>query len=241
MGNESKRYSDGEVSAIIQGALDIGRKDGGGGLLLSEIEGIARETGIPVEHVRLALERVLEGRDRSLGRVLLGSETSLERLDLVPRALTQGQLESLNKSLPMLTNSPDPSLVDGGSLSWRRGLLKSFLDGFPLSLSISQAEGGTKIAVRARLGPVAAVLFAVSGGLGALAGVKLALLGLLVAGIGTVSLPASLAALAIGGVVGLGGFWLLARRLYRRFVQRSRDRLEASLARIKAAIQDLKD
>lgn len=240
MGDESKRYSDREVSAIIQGALDLGRKDGGG-LLLSEIEEIARETGIPVEHVRLALERVREGRDRTFLGGLLGSPTSLERVDLVPRSLSQAQLESLNKSLPMLTDSPEPSLVAEGSLSWRRGLLRSFLDGFPLSLSISQAEGGTRIAATARLGPVALALFAAAGGLGALAGIKVALLGLFVAGIGTLSLPASLAALALGGFVGLGGFWLLARRLYRRFVQRSRERLGASLARIKAAIQGLKE
>lgn len=239
MGDETRKYSDREVALIIQGALDIGKKDGRGGLLLSEIEGIARETGIPVEHVRLALEKIPEGGDQGFGRVLLGSETFLERVDLVPQVLTQAQLESLNKSLPMLTNSPDPSLVAGGTLSWRRGVLRSLLDGFPLNLTVSQAEGGTRISATARLGSVAAILFGVSGGLGVLGGIKVALLGLVVAGIGTVSLPMSLLALGLGAIVGLGGFWLLARRLYRRFVRRSRERIGATLDRIKAAIQGM--
>jgi hypothetical protein len=88
MPDESKRYSDREVALIVQAALDIEKKefiDDAGGLLLSEIEEIARETGISVEHIRLAVDRIVERRKRNSARLLFGSETCLRGSTSFPK------------------------------------------------------------------------------------------------------------------------------------------------------------
>jgi hypothetical protein len=108
------------------------------------------------------------------------------------------------------------------TLSWKRSILKSIVDGFPLKLSVRKTEGGTEIAASARLRSMASALFAVSGGLGILAGVKLSVLGLLLVGIGSISLPLGAVVVSVGGLAGLGGFWLLARLAFRALVKRSK-------------------
>lgn len=239
MSDEPRRYSDREVALIIQAALDIEQqeqRDGKGGLLLSEIQDIARETGISVEHVRRAVEGIVEGRKRSRAGLLLGGETSFTCLNVLPQALTQEELEALNQSLPGLTNLSQSSLVKGETLAWSRSVLKSLLDGFPLKLSVRQGGEGTEIEAKARLGSMAALLFAGSSGIGALAGIKVALLAMLLAGIGSFSLPVSALVISAGAIVGAGGFWLLARLAFRAFVRRSREKVATIVDRIKASI-----
>lgn len=240
MPNDAKRYSDREAALIIKAALDLEMKErraGSGGLLLSEIEEIARETGISVDHVRLAVDKVLDRGKGSAARLWLGSETSFERRKTVPRALTQEELERLDQSLPALTDLSESSIVSGETLTWKRSLVKSVFDGFPLRLSVKQARDGTEITASANLGSMAIALFAVSGGLGVIAGVKLSLAAMLLAGIGSIGLPLSAAILAIGGLAGLGSAWLLARLAFRSFVRRSREKVAGIVERIKAAIQ----
>jgi hypothetical protein len=162
-------------------------------------------------------------------------------VEVLPQVLTQDELERLNTSLPSLTNAPDPSLVGGGSLTWRRSIWKSLLDGFPLRLSVRNAGQGTEIAASAKLGSTATLLFGISGGLGVLAGIKLAFASLLLVGIGSLGTGTSIAILALGGLVGLGGFWLLARLAFRSFVRRSRGRVAAIVDRIRGAIQGMKE
>jgi hypothetical protein len=243
MSAESKRYSDREVARIIEAALDVGKKEGAGahgGLLRSDIEAIARETGIPADHVRLALEGAAEGGGKGLARRLLGSGTTFERQETLPRSLTRDELDSLSQSLPALANLSEAGVAKGEAVTWRRGILKTLLDGFPLSLSVHMVEEGTEIRAKARLGSVATFLFAVSGGVGVLAGMKLSLAAMLLVGIGTIGLPTSIAALSAGGLVGLAGAWLLARLAFRAFVKRSKEKVAAVMERIKASITSMR-
>ena len=243
MPDEPKRYSDRDVALIIQTALDIEMKEhieDSGGLLLSEIEDIARETGISVDHIRLAVGTMVEGRKKGAARLLLGSETSIERVEIVDQALTQDELESLDQSLPSLTNQHESSVARGGTLSWKRSGLRSLLDGFPLRLSVKQAKGGTEIAASAKLGSLAAALFAVSGGLGVLVGIKVSLAAMLLVGIGSIGLPLGAASLSLGGLIGLGAAWLMARLAFRSFVKRSRERVAAIVDKIRAAILSMR-
>ena len=240
MPDESKRYSDREVSLIIQSALDIEMKehiDDTGGLLLSEIEEIARETGISVDHIRLAVDKIVERRKKSAARLLFGSDTSFERIDIVPQTLTQDELEHLDRSLPILTNTIESKVENSGTLTWKRSILKSFLDGFPLRLSVKKAKNGTEIAAYSKLSTMATLLFAVSGGLGILTGIKLAVFSMLLIGIGKVGLPMSILFLSFGSLIGLGGFWLLARLAFRAFAKRSREKVATIVDKIKIAIQ----
>jgi hypothetical protein len=139
-----------------------------------------------------------------------------------------------------VANASDSRVVNGNNLTWKRSVLRSFLDGFPLSLSVHNAEAGTAISARARLGSMASVFFAVSGGLGVLVGMKLAVFSILLIGIGTFSLPMIILILAAGGVFGLGGFWALARLAFRAFVKRSQEKLLTMVEKIKAAVKGMK-
>ena len=240
MADESKRYSDREVALIVQAALNIEKKeykDDAGGLLLSEIEEIARETGISVEHIRLAVERIVERQKKNSARLLFGSEMSFQSIDIIPHALTQDELEHLNQSLPALTNLSESSVVNGGTLTWTRSILKSFLDGFPLRLSVKQGKHGTEIEASANLKSMASVLFAVSSGLGVLAGMKLAVFSMLLLGVSNFEMPMSLLFLSLGGLVGFSGFWFIARVAFRSFVKRSREKVATIVDKIKTVIQ----
>jgi hypothetical protein len=240
MPDESKRYSDREVALIIQTALDIEKEENGSsGLLLSEIEEIARETGISVEHVRLSVDKIVKGRNSKGIRRLLGSDTSFEKIEIVPQSLTQDEMEHLNQTLPILTNSPESSIVNGGTLTWKRSILKSVLDGFPLRLMVKKSKNGTEIVASAKLNSMASVLFAVSGGVGILAGLKLSVGAMLLIGISTIGLPMSALILSIGSLLGLGAFWLLARLAFRSFVKRSREKVAIIVDKIKATIQSM--
>ncbi|MFZ4618786.1 MAG: hypothetical protein ACOYM2_21685, partial [Rectinemataceae bacterium] len=240
MSDDSRLYSDREVALIVKTALDIERKGktrAVDGLLLSEIEEIARETGISVEHIRIAVAGIAERGKQSGTRLLLGSDVSFERIDILPQALNQDELERLNKSLPTLTVLSESSVVDSGTISWRRGILKSLLDGFPLSLSVRQGKRGTEIEASCSLKSMALALFAVSSGLGVIVGLKVAVFAMLIIGIGNLSIPMSVLFLALGGLVGLGGFWFLARVAFRAFVKRSRAKVATIVDKIKTAIR----
>lgn len=242
MSNESRRYSDREVALIIQAALDIEKQEhieGGGGLLLSEIEEIARETGISADYIRLAVDKIAAQRKDGASRLLFGSETSFESVEIVPRALTQEELKRLDESLPALTNLTEPSVVHGETLTWKRSILKSYLDGFPLRLRVKRVNDGTAIEASASLKSMAAGLFAVSGGVGIIVGAKLSVAAMLLIGIGTIGLPLSALLLSIGSLIGLGGFWLLARLAFRSFVKRSRGKVAIIVEKIKASIQSM--
>jgi hypothetical protein len=242
MSNESKRYSDREAALIIQAALDSEEKErieDSGGLLLSEIEEIARETGISAEHIRLAVDKIVARRKPSTARLWLGSETSFKSVEIVPHELTQEEMERLDQALPALTNVSEPSVVSGGTLTWKRSILKSFLDGFPLRLSVKSAKNGTAIEASASLNSMASLLFAASGGVGVVVGLKLSIAAMLLIGIGNIGLPLSALFLSLGGFIGLGGFWLLARLAFRSFVKRSRERVAAIVDKIKRSIQPL--
>ena len=240
MADETKRYSDREVALIVRAALDIEKneyKDEAGGLLLSEIEEIAQETGISVEHIRLAINEIVGHRKKNRARLLFGGETSFESIDIIPHALTQDELERLNQSLPVLTNLSESSVANGGTLTWTRSILKSFLDGFPLRLSVKQGKKGTEIEASANLKSMASVLFAASSGLGVLAGMKLAVFSMLLLGVSNFGMPMSLLFLSLGGLVGFGGFWLLARVAFRSFVKRSREKVATIVDKIKTMIE----
>jgi hypothetical protein len=155
--------------------------------------------------------------------------------------LTQDELERLNQSLPALTNLSESSVVNGGTLTWTRSILKSFLDGFPLRLTVKQGKHGTEIEASAKLNSMASVLFAVSSGLGILAGMKLAVFSMLLIGIGNFGIPMSVLFLSLGSLIGFGGFWFLARVAFRSFVKRSREKIGTIVDNIKTAIQAIKD
>jgi hypothetical protein len=243
MGDQARRYTEPELSLIIQAALDLEKRsriEASGGLSLAEIEEIARETGISAEHIRLAVEGLAGQGKKSRSRLLLGGETSIRRTEVLPEELTQAELDRLEASLPALTGQAEGRVAGGGSLTWKRGILKTILDGFPLSLRVDRAEGGTRIEATARLGSMAAVLFAAAGGAGVLVGFKLSILALILVGLGSLPLPTSALVIALGGLVGGGGFWLLARLGFRAFVKRSRERVEGLVARIRAAIKEMR-
>jgi hypothetical protein len=239
MSDDSRLYSDREVALIVQTALDIERKGKlapADGLLLSEIEDIARETGISPEHIRLAVAGIEEREKKSGAKLLLGSDVSFERIDIIPQALTQDELEHLHQSMPALTDLSESSVVNSGTISWTRGILKSLLDGFPLSLSVRQGKQGTEIAASAKLNSMALALFAASSGLGVILGLKVAVFAMLLIGISNIGVPMGVLSLCFGGIVGLGGFWFLARFAFRAFVKRSRAKVATIVNKIKTAI-----
>ncbi len=239
MADHEKRYSDREFALIVKTALDLERKNPGAspeGLRLSDIEAIARETGISVDHVRQAVEQLREAQSRTPARFWLGAETSLETQDLVPEHLTAEGLDQLRQSLPSLTARSESRVASDGSLQWKRGVVESMLDGFPLTVQVKDGAQGTEIRARADLRSTAAGLFLVSGGLGAVLGLKVAFFALLVVGLAHVTLPLGLLAASAGALLGLGGFWVLARVGFRWFVRRARTKVAELVARLKAVI-----
>ena len=244
MSSESKRYTDREVELIIRSALELERNerpDKTGGLLQSEIEEIAKETGIAPDHIRLAMAGMAGEKRKSVARRLFGSDTSFESIETIPLSLTPEELEYLNRSLPLLTSPADTGVLGDDRLTWKRSALRSFLDGFPLSLSVQKSDDGTAVAAKATLGSMATLLFAVSGGIGVLAGMKLALFAMLLIGIGTIGVPTGILFLSAGGLLGLVGFWFLARLAFRAFVKRSQAKVATMVEKIRAAIQELKN
>jgi hypothetical protein len=238
MADHEKRYSDREFNLIVKTALDLEKRHPASpeGLLLSDIEAIARETGISVDHVRLAVEQMQEAQNGTPARFWLGSATSLDHQDQVPEHLAPNELERLRQSLPSLAVRSDSKVAADGSLQWKRGVVESMLDGFPLTVQVKDGAQGTEIRAHADLRSTAAGLFLVSGGLGVVLGMKLAFFALLLVGLGNVTLPLGLLTVSAGSLLGLGAFWFLARFGFRWFTQRARTKVADLVARLKAAI-----
>ncbi len=242
MSDQEKRYADREFALIIQAALELERKNPNSakdGLLLSEIETIAQETGISVEHVRSAVDQIVEAKKKGQAHFWLGSATSFESRDLAPETLNPEQLEQLRQALPSLTTLSESNLAPDGSIQWKRGVLGSMLDGYPLTLQVKNRDRKTEIVARADLRSTAVGLFLISGGAGVVLGLKLALFAMLVIGLGNVTIPTGLLLLSAGGLIGMGGFWFVARWTFRWFAKRARGKVAELVSRIRSAIPSI--
>jgi hypothetical protein len=198
-----RRYTDDEVKAILakatEGPMSAVRTDtAADGMTLAELQGIAREVGIPVDAVALAA-RSLDERPAAVARTFLALPLGVERGVELQRRLTDSEWEQLVVELRRAFNATGVVRTDGAFRQWRNGNLQALLEPTPTGqrLRLSTRNGLARTWMRgglAAMGVTAAlaISMAVAGRLGnAMPGVLM--LGLIGAGmfsLGALRLPA---------------------------------------------------
>jgi len=234
-----RRYDDQESARIIKRALEIQQTERPGegtasGLSLTELEGIARESGIDPELVRRAAHELSAesgGRPGAAARLFVGGPIRSAATVSLRSSVSPEVLESLLVPLPTITGDAGTGSVVGRTLMWASDTLTAMRNGRSLSITVRPRAGGTEIRVEENLSGMAGGLFGgIVGGLGLGGGLGIGI------GVGIAVLGSPLfAALVPIGV--LAGAWQLARGIF-ALVRRYRKRREARiLETIRSALE----
>ena len=222
------RYDDQESARIIKRALEIQQTErpgegGASGLSLTELEGIARESGIDPELIRRAaheLSAESAGRPGTAARLFFGGPIRSAAAASLRSEVSPELLESLLVPLPTITGDAGTGSVVGRTLMWNSDTLAAMRNGRSLSITVRPRAGGTEVRVEDNLSGIAGGLFGgIVGGMGLGGGLGLGL------GIGLLGSPLFAALVPIGV---FAGAWLLARRIF-ALVRRYRKRREARI------------
>lgn len=214
-----RRYTEDEVALILRRAAEL---DAGGEreLTLAEIQEIAREAGIPPEHVTRAA-RVVERTPTDAFAPILGAPTTFSRQAVVPGEVPE---EAYPELIQVIRDAFERHGRSGHALS---GIEWKSADGFGgFAVSIRPSQGATRMQVRVRRGDAATVTYLLSA------------MGWLVAGslLGDVLNPATTAEflLLIGG--GTVSAYATARTVWARLMGSWQDRVDRLLDRLTEAV-----
>jgi hypothetical protein len=214
-----ERFSEEEVQQVLRRAAELQQRDSRiptdvHALSLAELEQIATDSGIDVQQIHRAILE-LEGRSYRAGSVLLGAPAHLHLERVMDHKSPKGAFEPLVSEMNGALGTAGQVSAVGGTLTWSAPSTGSG----PVEITISGAEGGTRIALDASFGGLLGATF---GGIGG--GLGLGLGGPLAAAIGQLTHSWAAAATTISLALGLA--LLLARLLYATIVRRRIRRLE---------------
>ncbi|HTS88895.1 MAG TPA: serine/threonine-protein kinase [Gemmatimonadales bacterium] len=232
---ERRRYSEGEVQAIVQRAteLEASRPTQSGAMTIGGVEALAAEVGIEPKLVREAAGSLDPAssappvsRDSSAqmrNNPWIGGPTKLLYERTVEGELPEGEYATLVDEIRLILQDVGQVSQLGHSFSWastRAGSTRH------LEVSVSVRGGRTRITARENLGPLIGGIF---GGVGG--GVGGGGFGPIMATVGS-ALHASGAAFVAIIPAWLGTVYLSTRLLYRRAVRRRAATLERLVDRL---------
>jgi serine/threonine protein kinase len=236
---EKPRFSDAQVRSIVARASEIeavaptwsGDEESGSGgnrLSLGGIQQLAADVGIAPRHVERAA--------RELGRPavppapktgwFLGSPNRIVVERMVEGEVSEQEYPTLVDEVRMVIGNVGQASTLGSSLAWR-SVTPAGQVGRTVSLSITPANGRTRIRLEENSSPLAGALF-----------------GGLMGGLGGTSIPLSLG-LAFGALhipllapvflaLGIGGSWSVARLAFRKSHEKRCRELESLADRLEA-------
>lgn len=214
----SRVYSDKEIGRIIERATELQRAEPGastsGGMTLAELEEIAAEAGIDVEHVRrAALEVEARPGGPSFWAPILGADVQIRREITIPGEVPEPCFGDLLETIQAsVSDHGQPSHV-GRTLSWQGGAADNTRR---LRVVVSSRDGSTHVRVDENLAQMAGGLFGgIVGGVGCGVGFGFGLpLALTVVQSAALAVAAPLATIALT--------YLGVRGIFRRVVERRR-------------------
>lgn len=193
-----RRYSDEEVAQILDEATHAQRERGatpGGaaGMSLAELEEIAGEVGIPVEHVRTAAAKLdTGGAAASAERSVLGTTIGVGHTVKLTRLPTDAEWGELVADLRITFDARGRVREEGPLRQWTNGNLQALLeptsDGAQLRLRTLKSDGAVSVALGWSMIAAAIAFFVVqvvSGILGDPGTIEMLLLLLAGGGVGT--------------------------------------------------------
>jgi len=221
---ERPRYSEPQVRRIVDRAaeLEASTPTASGAMSLGGIQRIAAEVGIPPEHVAAAAREVARpSADPPKRNRFLGSPNRIVVERIVDGEVAEEEYPTLVDEVRMVIGNVGQTSTLGRSLAWRT-VNPPTQGGRQVSLTITPSAGRTRIRLEENSTPVAGGLF-----------------GGLMGGIGGGSIPVGVAvaveALHLPFLIpvfigaGIGGSYLLARKLFAGFF-RSRNQQLSQLA-----------
>jgi hypothetical protein len=164
---ERRRFSRSEVEQIVRRAAELQETSHDGriehGASLSEIEQLAARVGLDPAHVRAATRELYQKVRPGLGQRFLGGPTQPRLRRVIPRALSDAQLETLLHAIQRETGAIGNVSTVGHTIIWTSGAGQALRR----SVSISSSGGETTILMDMNVGQLAGGLFGgIGGGVG---------------------------------------------------------------------------
>lgn len=227
-------YGDKEIGQILKRATELQQAEPnlgpGGGMTLAELEEVASEAGISLDHLRRAALEIDTGAPASsFWAPLLGEDVGLVREVTLPGEVPRERFEDLLGTIQgTVSDHGQPTLV-GRTLTWQG---QAADQNRRIRVVVSSRDDATLIRIEENLSQMAGGLFGgVVGGVGLGVGLGMGLpfaLSVLGSAAAAVVFPAATVGLTYIGV----------REAYRRVVQRRRRAMDHLLGRLVQAAQD---
>lgn len=232
-GPSPRRYSEKEVALILRRATEIQRTEPSagdrGGLTLAELEEIAAEAGIDLQHLRTAAAEVERGGAKPeslLQEVFAGGPFTIRLERRFPGELPEAAFDELVPLIERATEGHGQASSVGKTLTWSSATAGNTSS---QQVLVRSREGETLISLEDRLGGLAGALFGgiVGGGSGVGIGVGGALGGALGSAFLGFVIPA--------GVI--GSSYMIARAIFTAQVRRRRGKLHELMEEIAARME----
>ncbi len=227
-----RRFSDKEVALVLRRASALQRSEPTAvdpeGLTQADLEEIAQEAGIDVEHIRQAVAELGADKYADLGTRLAGGPVHVHIERRLPGELTVEELEELVPLMGQATAGHGQASLVGKTLTW-----SSHTSGNVSSqqVVVSSVRGETLIRIEEHLGQLAGGLFGgIMGGVGG--GVGLGVGGALGGALGSVFLGVGIPAVVIPAS------YFLARAIFSDQVRRRQRKLAALADTIEARLSE---
>jgi eukaryotic-like serine/threonine-protein kinase len=239
MESDERRLTDKEAQAVIARAVDMQRRElmpetGDMGLSISDLERVAKESGLDPSYIRRALTEVGAARRGGVAEPLFGGPFILRKSAEVEGSLTDEALSKALASLSDVIGEWGNGTAANGMLTWAGDSAAAMRSGRTLHVALRPSPKGLAVRVEENLSNIAGGLFGgIVGGLGISVGL-------------CVGIPVGLTVLhspLFAVLVGIGGMaltWLLSRGIYSRIVKWRSRKIEGMIEGIKGLLESLK-
>jgi hypothetical protein len=228
-----RRYTEKEVALILRRATELHTSEPSAlspfAFSLTDLEEIAVEAGIDVQHLRQAAAELDISGSSSLGTRLAGAPITIRLERTVPGELPVDRLDDLIPLIQVATEGQGQASAVGKTLTWRSSTASQMTS---QQVLVSSKDGETLIRVEEGLGQFASGLFGgVVGGVGG--GVGLGV------GAGVGATVGSLAWWVGFPILVIGASYLISRWIFTAIVAQRRRRLVALMDQIVEQVEEI--
>jgi hypothetical protein len=214
-----RMYSDSEVRTIVQHAseMQVEHPTEEGALSIGAVQQIAAQVGISPDRVRQAARGLEKPDTTAPARVFLGAPTTIRIERLVDGEVAEAEFATLVEEIRTTLRDVGHVSTLGRSLTWSTARTGQGAGGRDVHITVTPRDGRTRILIDERLGNFAGGIFGgiVGGGGGGGGGAAVGILA------GSLQMPI---AAAVGGIIAVGGSYVLARVIFQKTVtKRSRE------------------